>query len=492
MKIFRPLVCLQIILSIVLTTSYTTSIALAKDSTKNTPLNELLSLDPRKMEFPPVEFTPPKPDRISLDNGMIIYLLPDHELPVISMSLIVKTGSIYEPADKVGLAGMTGALMRTGGAGNRTGDAIDEALEFISASIGVHIGSDSGSASLDVLKKDFEFSLGIFIDILRTPQFEQHKLDLAKKKSLESIRRRDDSPSGIASREFYKILYGENHPYGRISTAKGVSSITQEDLRKFHKKYFHPNRMMLGITGDFEKEAMIATLKEQFGNWPIANIEFPSVAPVDTTLKGSINYVEKNVTQTHLRIGHLSIRQNHPDFFALSLLDDILGSGGFSSRLFQDVRTRQGLAYSVGSTLRAGNFDLGSILLYAQTKNETTHQAITSMISHLKGMRETAVTEEELKRAKEAFLNSFVFSFSSSSAIISRLMSLEYYGLPPNFLERYRANVVKLTADDLLKAAQKHYLPDNLTIMAVGQAASFEKPLSTLGVVKKITLKNIE
>ena len=469
-----------------------TNTAFAKDRAAGTDLNTLLSLDPREMEFEPVEFNPPKPERVTLENGMIVYLLPDHELPLISIGAMVKTGDIYEPADKVGLAGMTGSLMRTGGAGSRTGDEIDEALEFISASIGVHVGSNAGSASLDVLKKDFDFALGILVDVLRTPRFAQDKLDLAKKRALEGIRRRNDRPSGIASREFYQVLYGENHPYGRISTAKGISSITREDLQAFHKKYFHPNSMMLGVTGDFEREEMLATLRTTFGQWPQSNVDFPAVPPVDDATKSSVNYVEKDVTQTHLRIGHLSIKQDHPDFFALSLLDDILGAGGFSSRLFQDVRTSQGLAYSVGSSLRAGKLDLGSILLYAQTKSETTHQAITSIIDHFKRMREAPVTPEELKRAKEAFLNSFVFSFSSSGAIVTRLMSLEYYGLPSDFLERYRDNVVKLTADDLLKAAQIHYHPDNLTIMAVGKATAFDKPLSTFGPVRTIVLKDEE
>tara|TARA_B100000315_G_scaffold260843_1_gene326173 strand:- start:1851 stop:3317 length:1467 start_codon:yes stop_codon:yes gene_type:complete len=453
---------------------------------------ELLSIDPRKMEFEPVKFTPPKPERLILENGMIVYLLPDHELPLISINVMVKTGAIYEPADKVGLAGMTGSIMRTGGSGNRTGDEIDEAIEFISANINVHVGSDSGSASLDVLKKDLNFALGIFVDMLRTPQFEQGKLDLAKKRALENIRRQNDRPSGIASREFYKVLYGHHHPYGRISTAKGISSITRDDLKTFHQTYFHPNSMMLGVTGDFEREEMISTLRNVFGDWPKSDVTFPSVPPVNPNIKGSVNHVEKDVTQTHLRIGHLSIRQNHQDYFALAILDDILGAGGFSSRLFQDVRTRQGIAYSVGSTLRAGNFDLGSLLLYAQTKSETTHQAITSMMAHLKRMSEEQVTPEELNRAKDAFLNSFVFSFSNAGAIVSRLMSLEYYELPSDFLERYRDNVVKLTADDLLTAAKTHYHPDNLTIMTVGKAQAFKKALSTFGPVQIIPLTEEE
>ncbi len=484
MTIFRN-VLLLIFISLCVTNT-----AFAKDQATGIDLETLLVLDPRDMEFPPVEFNPPTPERVTLENGMIVYLLPDHELPLISMSATIKTGGIYEPADKVGLAGMTGSLMRTGGTGTRSGDDIDDALEFISASISVHIGSNSGSASLDVLKNDFDFALNIFVDVLRTPRFAQDKLDLEKKRAIEGIRRRNDRPSGIASREFYQVLYGENHPYGRISTATGISSITREDLQAFHKKYFHPNSMMLGVTGDFDRDEMLTTLRTAFSTWPQSNIDFPVVPPVDANIKGSVNYVEKDVTQTHLRIGHLSIKQNHPDFFALSLLDDILGAGGFSSRLFQDVRTRQGLAYSVGSSLRAGKRDLGSILLYAQTKSETTHQAIASIIDHFKRMREMPVTPKELKRAKDAFLNSFVFSFSSSGAIVSRLMSLEYYGLPSEFLERYRDNVVKLTADDLLKAAQTHYHPDNLTIMAVGKAAAFEKPLSLFGPLRTIILED--
>ena len=279
MSTFRTFLVFQLAAPLLLISLCFTDTALAKDRAGNSGLDALLSLDPREMEFAPVEFSPPKPERVPLDNGMIVYLLPDHELPLISMSLTVKTGDIYEPADKVGLAGMTGALMRTGGAGSRTGDEIDEALEFISANVSAHIGSDSGSASLDVLKKDFEFALGIFIDVLRAPRFAQDKLDLAKKRAIENIRRRNDRPSGIASREFYKVLYGEHHPYGRITTAKGISRIAREDLQAFHKKYFHPNHMMLGVTGDFAREEMLATLRKTFGTWPKSNVDFPAVSP---------------------------------------------------------------------------------------------------------------------------------------------------------------------------------------------------------------------
>ena len=494
MNIFRDRQRLQCIITPLLIAGLCVSAtASAEKQPTNMRFDALLSMDPRAMEFAPVAFNPPKPERITLNNGMIVYLLPDNELPLIHINAMVKTGDIYEPADKIGLAAITGTVMRTGGAGLRTGSEIDAALEFTATHIEVHIGSDSGSASLDVLKNHFDSALEMFADILRAPTFSQDKLDLAKKQAIETIRRRNDRPAEIASREFYKILYGEDHPYGRISTAKGIARITRDDLQAFHARYFHPNNIMLGITGDFEREMILTTLRNTFGNWPQSKVHFPHVPPVNPNRKGTVNRLAKDVTQTHLRIGHLSIRQDHPDFYALALLNDILGAGGkFGSRLFQDVRTRQGLAYSVGSMLRAGKRDLGSILLYAQTKSETTNQAITSMTHHLKRLREAPVNQDELNRAKDAFLNSFVFSFSSSSAVVRRLMSLEYYGLPPDFLERYRENVVKLTADDLLSAAQTHYHPDNLTIVAVGQAKTLDTLLPTFGPVRTIVLSDGE
>jgi predicted Zn-dependent peptidase len=443
------------------------------------------------MTFPPPSFRPPKAERQVLSNGMILYLMEDHELPLINLDLMVRTGNIYEPADKIGLAGLTGAVTRTGGTKTLSGNELDERLDQMAAQLSVGIGTDSGGASLNVLKKDFDAGLALFADILMNPTFEEEKLQIAKNSALEGIRRRNDRPSSIASREFVKQIYGAENPYGREATEETV-----------HQKYFAPNNMILGVTGDFNKKEMIAKIEKAFAGgcsasekclkagerWGKKKIDFPKPAPVVERKQGGVYKVARPISQTQIRIGHLGIKQENPDFFALSIMDDILGASGFTSRLFRDVRTQQGLAYSVGSAMRPGNFERGLFIVYGETRAEASHQAIASMIDHIRKIRETPVSDEELKLAKEAFLNSFIFSFSRPEQIVSRQMSLEYYGLPADFLERYRDNVAKVTKEDILRVARRYLHPDQLVIFVVGDEERFDKPLSTFGKVSPVQL----
>ncbi|MBI3607403.1 MAG: insulinase family protein [Nitrospirae bacterium] len=444
--------------------------------------------DPRAMTFPATPFEPPRAERVVLPNGIILYLLEDHELPMVSLSAMIRTGSIYEPADKLGLASLTGTVMRTGGTVSRSGDELDEELEFVGAEMGAGIGGDAGSASLNVLTKDVARGVALFAEMLVHPAFAPEKLDLAKKQAIEGIRRRNDSPGSIASREFNKLLYGPDHPYARESTEATINAITRDDVVAFHRRYVHPNTTMIAATGDFNRAEFVALLTKTFEAWKRERVTWPAVLPVRDQPVAPVNYVRREVSQTQVRMGHLAITQADPDFFAFSLLDDILGGQAFSSRLFQEVRTKSGLAYSVGSALIAGRFDRGTFLLYAQTKAGSTAQAISAMRAEFDRVRTTPVSRKELDDAKQAFLNSFVFSFSSPAQIVNRQMSLEYYGLPADFLERFRANVEKVTTKDLARVAQKHLRPDKMTILAVGDERTFDKPLSTFGPVRTISL----
>ena len=454
--------------------------------------------DPRTMKFDPVTFTVPEVERVVLDNGIIVYLLPNPELPLVTISAMIRTGTIYEPAEKVGLAGLAGTVMRTGGTARMTGDQIDEELEFLAASVSVGIGEEAGSATLDILKKDLPRGLSIFADILRAPAFDQAKVELAKRQTLEAIRRRPDSPAGIAAREFRKLLYGADHPFGRESTVETVSRITRDDLVAFHRQFLSPNGLMLGVTGDFEKPAMLEVIRKAFGDWQPQTVTLPTIPPVTASSNSiaaggpgssrSVNILRRDITQTHLRVGHLSVRESDPDYFALALVDDILGNNSFTSRLFRDVRTRQGLAYSVGSALLPGNLGPGVFVMQALTKGPTTHQALTSMLAHMEQMRQEPVSDEELQHAKDAFLNSFVFSFADPGQIVGRLMALEYHGLPSDFLQQFRDSVVRLTKEDLIRVARRHLHPDRVIILAVGKDDTFDKPLTTFGQVNVLTL----
>lgn len=451
-----------------------------------------LDRDPRKMTFEPVQFIPPEPERVVLDNGMVVYLLQDHELPLVTVTATMRTGSWLDPPGKIGLATMAGVTMRTGGTLRMSAEQVDAELEQLAATVAVSIGTESGSAVLDVLKKDFARGLRIFADVLMTPAFDQGRVELAKLQALEGIRRRQDQPQSIVAREFGKLIYGADHPFARESSVADVNNITREDLRAFHALTVHPNGIILGVTGDFERGAMLAALREIFGPWkpgPVPVMALPPLRPDQAPGGGRVvRVIGKGSMQTHLRVGHLTIREHDPDYAAVSLLNDILGGGGFRSRLFQDIRTKRGLAYSVGSTVRAGVREDGVWLMRAETKLVSTHEVVERLVANMERLQREPVSDQELAEAKEAFVNSFVFSFTSASSIVGRLIGLEYDGLPKDFLQQLRDKVVKLTKEDLQRAARKHLHPEQLRILAVGPGEALPPVLSSFGEVKEIKL----
>lgn len=446
--------------------------------------------DPRAMQFEPVEFSPPEPERVVLDNGLVVYLLEDHELPLVTITATMRTGGWLDPVDKVGLAAITGTVMRTGGGGGLSAEQVDAELEQFAGDIHIGIGRQSGSASLDVLSKDLNRGLEIFAGLIRSPAFEPARLEVAKLQAIEGIRRRYDSPGSIVSREFTKALYGADHPTARESSVDSIKRLTRQDLIAFHRATIHPNGMLLGVTGDFAKDEILASLRKVFGDWQkgaVPELKIPDVSEADQS-RSVVRFVNKDTSQTHLRVGHLSIKESDPDYVALAIVNDILGGSSFRSRLFNDVRTKRGLAYSVGSRLSTGMHDQGVWLMRAETKLTSTQDVIERFVANMERMREEPVTDAELAEAKEAYVNSFVFSFASSSAIVGRLIELEYDGLPKDFLQQLRAQVIQLTKDDVLAAAKKHLHPDRLKIIAVGSGDALAKSLATFGDVKEIKL----
>jgi predicted Zn-dependent peptidase len=379
--------------------------------------------------------------------------------------------------------------MRSGGGGSFTAEQIDEELERYAIDIGISMSRQSGSASLDVLRKELGRGLRIFASLLHQPAFEAGRVELAKLQMIEGIRRRQDSPGSIVGREFLKQLYGPDHPSARESTIDSVKRITRDDLIAFHQRTVRPNGIILGVTGDFQQAEMLELLRQTFGDWKKGDVPDLSIADARESNGPSIvRFVNKDTSQTHLRIGHLSIKEHDPDYVALAIANDILGGSSFRSRLFNDVRTKRGLAYSVGSRLNVGMHDQGVWLMRAETKLPSTQEVISRFVANMERMRTELVTNEELAEAKEAYVNSFVFSFASPSAIVGRFVELEYDGLPKDFLQQLRARVVALTREDVLAAAQKHFHPDRLTIVAVGPGEALPKLLSSFGEVKEIKL----
>ncbi|MGA1826498.1 MAG: M16 family metallopeptidase [bacterium] len=438
-------------------------------------------IHPSQLEYPPLEFTPPIPERHVLDNGMVIFLLPDHEIPLISISAIIRTGSVYEPEFNVGLADITGHVMRTGGTEFMEPEEINKKLEFVAATIETSIERESGSAYLSVLKKDIDLGMEIFSHILRYPKFRQDKLDIAKQQSIESIRRRNDDPMSIASREFKKLIY-EGDPRSRVPSIKGIEKITQEDLIKFHHQYFFPNNIILAISGDFTKDEILGKLSVFLGDWKARDTKI-GPAPVPHNKKGeSIVYGERPLPQSTIVSGHLAIPNTHPDYYSFNVLNFILGDGGFGSRLVKEIRSNQGLAYSVGSFYRAEK-DYGVFGTYCLTKSSSTARVIDLVKQILDDVKSKGVTEEELKWAKQSIINKFIFSFSSSGGLVKKYANLEYNQLPMDYLKDYCKKIERVSLYDIQQSAEKYLHPHNTAIVVVGDSEHFDEPLSKYGTV---------
>ena len=445
-----------------------------------------------ELTFEPIEFKPPVPEKRMLSNGVTLYLIEDHELPLFNINGLIKTGNIYDPADKIGLAGIFATVMRTGGTVSREPDMLNEELESMAASVEVGMSREYGTINLSTLAEDIEKGLEIFADVLRNPAFREDKLELRKQQAVEGIRRRNDNPIQLAWRNFSALLYGTDHPFGWYSEVEDIEGITVDDLKAFHEKYYHPNNMMLAITGDFDTETLIAQLEKVFEGWGSTEIMFPDVPTVDATSKPSVNYISKDLPQTVMLIGHFGIKRtpDFPDYFALRVMNDILGEGGFTSRLMTEVREKHGLAYMVGSIMQTSYYtNPGEWFAYSQTRTDKTAEAISLIIDVVKGLRDAPVPEAELQRTKDSIINSFVFGFESSAQIAFQQMILAYRGYAPDFLETFTDNIAKVTAEDVQAVAQKYLHPDALTIVTVGNKANFDRPLDEFGTVNEIEIK---
>ena len=430
----------------------------------------------------------PEVDQIELPNGLKLYLLEDHSLPKIEGMALVRTGDRYEPGNKVGLASIVGQVMRTGGTTRFPGEEIDRKLENAGAVVETGIGTSSASASIFTLKEDLPMTLEILADLLQNPAFPPDRIELSMVQERTAISRRNDDVMSIASREFIQILYGPESPYGRTAEYATLDAITREDIVAFHAKYFHPNETALGLWGDFDTAEVKLLVEEHFGSWERSKVDFPRLPEMSMDWKASVNFIAKDdVNQTNLRIGHLGGRRDDPDYFALQLMSEILG-GGFTSRLVKRIRTELGLAYAASASWGAGWDRPGTFFIFCNTKSESTLQAAEEILKEVRRITEEPVSEEELLLAKDSRLNSFAFNFDTTAKIVGRLMTYDYYGYPRDFLESYKANIEKVTTDDILRAARKHIKPDQLIVLAVGREEDFDKPLSTLGVVNTIDI----
>jgi predicted Zn-dependent peptidase len=437
-------------------------------------------------EFPPLHFHPPKPVRYVLDNGLVIYLLEDHELPLIRLDMYFKAGTQDDPIDKLGLGSIFGEAMTQGGSLSHPPEEIEKILDRKASSISFSIGLENGEGAMSGRRDDFDSVFSLFSDLLLHPQFQKNKFELAKAKALESLRRMNDDPDDVAKREFRKIMYGNHHPYARIPSPEMIKNIKRNDLLEAHQRFFRPNGSWIAVSGDFQTTEMLAKLKSALGGWAKSDVQWPEIPAPPATTERRVFYIQKPINQSQIRIGDLGLARHNPDHFAWEVFNELWG-GSATSRLFRTVRTELGLAYSVGSGFSEPEKQ-GLVVAVSQTRGSQTIAAAQAILNINRDVQEAPFSNKEISDAKESIRNRFVENFTSSAQIAAYMMNLEYFGFPTDYLDTYPQKIAGVEAADLQRVGRLYLHPERSTILVMGDLSTFDKPLSTLGRPQEIKL----
>jgi zinc protease len=443
------------------------------------------------LKFPPLrEIQPPKIEKVTLSNGMKVLLVESHELPTVRGVAMVRTGNLFDPADKVGLASVTGAAIRSGGTKGKTGEELDEQLENIAATVESGIGESYGTVSFSCLRENTAEVVAVFAGILTAPEFRDEKIDFEKSQLRSGITRRNDEYSAISKREFTALLFGRDTSYGWNIEYQTLDRIQRADVLAFYKRYFFPSNVTLGVIGDFDPADMKSLLERTFSGWTVTQ---PEVPPFPDTKKtptpGAFVAVKTGGNQTSFAVGELGGKLNDPDYPALDVMAGILG-GGFQSRLFREVRSKQGFVYSISAEWSPGYNQPGIFQISGSTKSGSTVATFKSILVELQKMRTEEVTPAELETAKQTVLNGFIFHFDSPAKTLNRLLLDTYFNYPSDFLFRYQKAVAAVTAADVVRVSRKYLKLDDLTWLAVGNPKEFIAPLDSFGLpVKEIDIK---
>lgn len=457
---------------------------------------------PRELKYPKLTYSPPKATtyRCVLANGVVAFLAEDHDFPLVNVSVLVRTGSYLDPKGKEGLGAMLGSQLRAGGTTALPPDKFDEEVDFLAATISSSVGDTQGTANLNCLSKDVDKALDLFASMLKSPGFQQDRIDLYKNQALQAMERRNDKTEGIQAREWGRLMRGDHH-FSTIPTTKtSIESISRQDLIDFHKKYYHPGAFILAVSGDFKTAEMISRLEKMFEGWPLLTTSVPAIPkPVHTPHSGVYLVNKSDVNQGRVSMGHLGTMRDNPDFYALSVMDDILGGGGFTSRIMSRVRSDEGLAYSAGSNYGFGVYYDGIFQASFQSKSPTVAQAAAIVLEEIEKIRTQKVTSEELETSINSAVEVFPRYFATPGAIVGTFANDEYTKRKPDFWDTYRDRIRAVTADDVLRVARKYLTPDKMVILAVGNAdemlkGSPDKPdfslkkLSKFGEIQRIPL----
>jgi len=441
----------------------------------------------RPENLPPFDslvFNPPKPVVAELPNGITLYILEDHALPLVSVDILMRNGSQYDPPDKPGLCSFASSVMRRGGSVDLPGDAFDDTLDFLAAPITVETDVEFTNVRLNVMRKDLDAGLSLLAKMLLTPALPGEKLEEAKRLAREGIRRRNDDPYEIGRRRFRQVVYGMENPWARQMELEDVDRITLADLVAFHRAMYKPNITYIAVAGDIGTDEATEKIRAAFRSWERGDVPQPSFPPTDCGMERGVYLVEKQVSQSAIRMGSLGMERHSPDEYAVAVMNYIFGMGTFTSRLGLEVRSNRGLAYYVfGAVFDSPDPRQGMFLAVTGTRAEKTHEAISIMRGIIDSMTVLPITDEEMKTAQETIINSFVFHYASAEQIVGQQMRLAFNGYPADYLETYIPRIRAVTKDDVTRVSGKYLRSDDMRILVVGDRSRFDNPLDDLGPV---------
>lgn len=429
---------------------------------------------PEKLTFPPLVYDPPKPAdyRTVLKSGVVVYIYPDRERPLIDLTIHIKGGSHLDPKGKEGLAALTGSLMARGGIPSKPADELDEELEFLAARLSSSLSGLNGSVSLNLLSKDVGRGFEILRAIIAAPSFQEDKLALRKTQTLQGLKQRNDNSSSIESRERAHLGYGDDFWYNRHVTAASIESIRREDLLAFHHKWVHPKNFVVSISGDFDREEMIRRLNGVFARWPHEGEKAPAVPQKMKYGRPGVYIVDKDVNQGRVSIIMPGIRWDDPDYYAIQVMNDILGGGGFTSRITNRVRSDEGLAYSARSAFPGGGHYPIVFRAGFQSKSRTVAYATSIVLDEIKRIKDEPVTAEELLTAKKSFTDTFPNNFSSPAQVVTQFAEDELIGRfasQPGYWTKYRDQIEAVDIKAVQRVAKRRLDLAKAIVLIVGQ-----------------------
>lgn len=438
--------------------------------------------DPAKLEIPPLRPIPRvTPARSVLPNGMVLYLHEDRTLPVVSGTVYFRASAVWAPPGKTGLGEMTGTVMRTGGTPRNSGDALDDRLAAIGASVSASLSNDLGYGGFRCLTENAPEVLELLADVLRNPAFPEDKIELARVGLRRAIASRNDEIGALANRVASQAVFGKDSPWARTAEYATIEAVTREDMVNLHRVAFAPERAVMVVVGDFRIADMKKLVTARFGSWKKSGAAPPPRPAVTQAGGARVVFAPKNdVTQSAVILAHLGFKADDPDLPAMDVLEVALG-GGFQSRLFNRIRTQRGLAYSAGASAGGGYFKPGVFVASALTRNDSVMVSLDLLREEVERVTREPLGDDETRRARESVENSLVFAYEKPSNVAFRLAFYEIAGYPADFLQKYQAALAQVTPATILAAAKRKIHPDRLVTVIVGKEAEFDRPLASLG-----------